>query len=90
MSTPMTLAPSDLALLQRLFGGLLYGSCHGPSLDRLIEAGLAEINGPADFEIFEARDPDATRGMMLREVGVTRKGAEVLSALSPIQRGATR
>jgi hypothetical protein len=45
--TPMTLIPRDLALMRRLAKAEseVYWACYGPSLDRLIEQGLAAING---------------------------------------------
>ena len=54
--------------------GSLFGECHGPALDRLVELGLAEI-GP---------DP-AGKGLMYRSVGVTDYGWEFLTDMREAQ-----
>jgi hypothetical protein len=51
-----------------------YGECHGKTLDKLIEIGLAQVHGPGEHQGFIANDPAGTKGMMYRAVSLTEAG----------------
>lgn len=53
-----------------------YGECHGKSLDRLVELGLAQIHGPGEHQHFTAKGCE----LMYRAVSLTDAGRAVLSA----------
>jgi hypothetical protein len=67
--TLMTLSERDLLLFKRLQNGCYYWIVYGPSLDRLIEHGLAEVDGGIN---------DRSIGIMYNKVSLTEKGREVL------------
>jgi hypothetical protein len=57
-----------------------YGECHGPSLDRLIELGLAQVHGEETEtnNSFIAKG----RGIMFRAVSLTESGWALKEKLS--------
>ena len=71
MTTIMALHPIDLKRLQVIdaLGPQEYWTIYGPSLDRLIEAGLAEVDGGIN---------DHAIGTMYEKVSLTEKGRQVL------------
>lgn len=53
-----------------------YGECHGKSLDRLVELGLAQIHEPNEHQRFIAKGDD----LMYRAVSLTEAGRAALSS----------
>lgn len=52
-----------------------YGECHGKSLDRLVELGLAQLHKAGENQTgFIAQDRTGSKGDMFRAVSLTEKG----------------
>src|SRR5262245_43993536 len=74
MPTDITADQLDLLLWLAAEDYSQYGECHGPPLDRLIAMGLAQVHGPGEHQVFIAKDPLGTKGMMFRAVSLTPAG----------------
>ena len=59
-----------------------YGECYGKDLDALIAAGLAQIHGPGEHQVFIAKDYLGTKGIMFRAVSLTEAGLQLARELS--------
>jgi hypothetical protein len=66
-----------------------YGECYGKSLDRLIEANLAQVHSRGEHQTFIANDRSGNKGIMYCAVSLTEKGRAALEqALRDRQRTA--